>query len=165
MPISHTINRIHAKLILKEHNKPLERIPFKYKNSSISVMAIDKKIRNLMLATTKSRTVVNYSTRHYCQTHKQVIDENHLPNCSHLNRFGSPMKFVPIIRNTKLAHCSDKFCNNVIDYYKWLHKTIDTLIQEGKWTLDQDFKKIRRRKANQLGESEDKDKVLQMVLE
>jgi hypothetical protein len=84
MPISSTIKRIHAKLILKEHNKPLERIPIKFKNSSKSVMAIDKNIRNLMLATTKSRTVVHYGSRHYCKIHKQYLDENHFSSCHYL---------------------------------------------------------------------------------
>jgi hypothetical protein len=84
MPISSTINRIYSKLVLKEHNKPLERIPIKFRNSSIRVMAIDKNIRNLMLATTKSRTVVNYHSRHYCKAHKQHLDENHIESCSYL---------------------------------------------------------------------------------
>jgi hypothetical protein len=73
------------------------------------------------------------------------------------------MKFVPIIKNTKLAHCSNEFCSNVIDYYKWLNQTIDTLISEGKWSLDKDFKKSRLRKPNEFKKSEEKEEILPMV--
>jgi hypothetical protein len=72
------------------------------------------------------------------------------------------MKFVPIIRNTKLSHCSDEFCNNIIDYYQWLNNTIDTLIEEGKWSLDKDYKKTRLRNTNQPKKSQEKEEILPM---
>jgi hypothetical protein len=64
------------------------------------------------------------------------------------------MKFVPILKNTKLTHCSEEFCCKVIDFYKWLNNTIDTLVKEEKWSLIMDFKKFRIPKTNQLQNTE-----------
>ena len=110
IPISVTIQRIHAKMILKHFNKPLIPIPRRFLENKPLIIALPKEIRNLMFATTCNRTALHYHQRHYCHIHDVIVDQHHLSECSKLNRFGPADKFVTTVRNFRLSDLSGDFC-------------------------------------------------------
>ena len=82
IPISVTIQRIHAKMILKNYDKPFIPIPRRFLENKPQIIALAKETRNLMLATTRNRTTIHYHQRHFCHEHDVIVDQAHLHECS-----------------------------------------------------------------------------------
>jgi hypothetical protein len=77
----------------------------------------------------------------------QIVDKQHFTECNHLNRYGSPDQFVPILRDFSLSHLSKDKLNIVIDWYQWLHKQIQNQLQNDVWTI-QNIKSIQSKKES-----------------
>jgi hypothetical protein len=99
------------------------------------MMAIKTEIKNLMMATTKDRTILNFYQRHYCNTHMQVVDKHHFTECKYLTKHGSPDQYVPLLRDFSLTHLSKEKLDIVVDYYQWLHQQIENQLSNDNWVL------------------------------
>ena len=72
-------------------------------------MFIDTDIQNLMMATTRYRTLLQKDKSHYCYTHKSFVDKKHIIYCDHLNSMGPIDKYVGIIQKGNFKRLPIKF--------------------------------------------------------
>lgn len=77
-------------------------------------------------------TNYQFQKKHFCLTHKTMVDNVHLDCFSHVN-LEKPTKFVTWLRNHKIRNMSGTMISIIRQHYERLRKILDKNLKSGIW--------------------------------
>jgi hypothetical protein len=81
---------------------------------------LDRSLRQLMLAVSVNRTLVNYGKRHFCRKHGVVINKTHINDCDCLSRnLSKPVThYNALLETTSIYDLTSEELEEMVEHYE-----------------------------------------------
>ena len=111
-----------------------EQMPRVMVDRKTNQFIVPKSTMEMMMAVSKSKTIIYYKHDHFCEKHKMKVDRNHINQCDLIHQFGDVTQYNDLIQADRMRKLSEYQLVKVLSYFAWLQLTVEKLIQEGVYT-------------------------------